>query len=143
MKKFLGIVVLGLLLSGNVFASDIKIKRIECKNPNNKNSFHSKFIIISKDGNKAKLFEALSPYRYLRRDYEIRSGIHFINFWLKDNNVSPEFRIIRSSGELKKGWTGQKLFGICNQMPKDFDPVAYFDEQTKKNIAEKKKSDKF
>ena len=142
MKKLLGIVVLGLLLSGNAFASDIKIKRIECKNPKNKNLFNSKFIIISNDGNGAKLFEALSPYRYLRRDYKVSSGLYFIHFF-KDTNLNPEFRIIRSSGELKKGWTGQKLFGICNKMSEDFDPVAYFDEQTKKNIAEKKKSDKF
>ena len=32
MKKLLGIIVLSLLLSGNGFADEIKVKRIECDN---------------------------------------------------------------------------------------------------------------
>ena len=143
MKKLLVIVVLGLLLSVNAFASDIKIKRIECKNPKDENLFKSKFIIIANNGTKAKWLQSRSKYSYIEKEYKVTSGVHYIYFYNVNDELNPIYRIIRSSGELKKGWSGSKLFGICDKMPENFNPKTYFYNQTMKNRAEKKESDKF
>ena len=141
-KKLLGIVVLGLLLSGNAFGSDIKIKRIECKNPKSKDLFNSKFIIISNNGTKAQWFEKRGRFYYNKFPYDVKSSIQSIKFYYKDTDVVA-FRIERSSGKLLFGIDGAGLVGLCDRMPENFNPEAYFNEQTKKNRVEKKKSDKF
>ena len=142
MKKLLGIVVLGLLLSGNAFGSDIKIKRIECKNPKSNDLFDSKFIIISNNGTKAEVFEKHGKFFYLKNLYYVKSSIQSIKFYYEDSD-NVRFRIERSSGKLLFGIDGAGLVGLCDQMSENFDPEAYFDEQTKKNRVEKKKSNKF
>ena len=87
MKKLLGIVVLGLLLSSNAFGSDIKIKRIECKNPKSKDLFNSKFIIISNNGTKAQWFEKRGRFYYNKFPYDVKSSIQSIKFYYKDTDV--------------------------------------------------------
>ena len=135
--------VLGLLLSVNAFASDIKIKRIECKNPKDENLFKSKFIIIANNGTKAKWLQSRSKYSYIEKEYKVTSGVHYIYFYNVNDELNPIYRINRSSGELKKSWSGSKLFGICDKMPENFNPKTYFYNQTMKNRAEKKETDKF
>ena len=135
--------VLGLLLSVKVFASDIKIKRIECKNPKDENLFKSKFIIITNNGTKAKWLQSRGKYSYTEEEYKVTSGVHYIYFWNKNDELNPRYRIIRSSGELKMSWSGSKIIGICDKMPENFNPKTYFYNQTMKNRAEKKETDKF
>ena len=58
MKKLLGIVVLGLLLSGNAYADNrapIKHKRIECSSNLLTGRANNSFLIISKDDKTAQL----------------------------------------------------------------------------------------
>ena len=76
MKKLLGIVVLGLLISSNSIASDIKIKRIECKIYSDKR-FYNRFFIISENQRDAKLYRAFGWYGWNIVDLKIQLIIIF------------------------------------------------------------------
>tara|TARA_Y100000996_G_scaffold329827_1_gene265962 strand:+ start:182 stop:598 length:417 start_codon:yes stop_codon:yes gene_type:complete len=138
MKKLLGIVVLGLLLSGNAYAADIKFNRIECKDLKN-NRFYNKFFIISENQKEAKLYRSFGNFGWNIVKLKVSTTLNVIEFTI---GSEVRYSINRSTGDYRQGIL-QKFQGTCIKMEDDFDPEAFLSEIVKKNIENKKKQNKF
>ncbi len=138
MKKLLGIVVLGLIFCNTSFASDIKIKRIECKIYSDKR-FYNKFFIISENQKDAKLYRAFGWYGWNIVDLKIKKTLNYIQF-SKGNKW--KYEINRSDGTFYD-YEHTNYIGSCFKMEDNFDPEVFLSENVKKHIADKEKSNKF
>ena len=139
MKKLLGIIVLSLLLSGNGFADEIKVKRIECDNKFSDARFNNYFFVILNNDKLAKLFKSYYSYHWDTKRFDIKTGLNFISFY---ESGSIQFEINRVNGEL---WSiGQsKVVGTCSKMEDGFNPETFLSDIVKKNITKVKEKNIF
>ena len=153
MKKLLAIVVLGLLFSGNAYALDIKVKRIECtffiKRDGVTEKFYNKFFIISDNQKTAKLYRSVGWYGWETIDLKVRANLHYITFEKKSSllDKGPSegmYTIDRGSGDFYGfGDDERNNVGSCFKMEDQFDPEKFFSERVTKHFKDKKKSNKF
>ena len=143
MKKLLGIVVLGLLLSGNAYANDIKIKRIECDNSLHEIRAYNFFIEISQNSKKAKIHRTFGNYGWNTVDYDLQLTLFHITFYKSGITLrKPKYEINRESGVLLDV-DRNKDFGKSFKMEDDFSPETFLSDFTKKNVAKQKEKNKF
>ena len=104
MKKLLGIVVLGLLLSVNAYANDIKILNISCNELGEKRLFNTHHFFISKNQKKAKYIHYNDESIYIDEEsYNVKSSVISIKF-SKGSSLDPQFIIHRKSAKLLRVW---------------------------------------
>ena len=139
MKKLLGIVVLGLLLSGNAYANDIKIKRIECDNKFSDARFDNYFFVILNNDKIAKMFKSYFSFNWKTEWFDIKTGLHYINF---SKSGDLKYEINRANGEL---WSlyQMKVVGTCFKMEDGFNPETFLSDIVKKKIAKEQEKNIF
>ena len=134
---------------------DIKVKRIECDNHNYKARHHNKFIIISSDSKKAKIYSVSDSYRYgniwtkdipkyFIKEYSVLYDLLEIRFSGKsdlDNFPKTKYVLNRENGNLNyltdsSGWK-------CFKMDDDFDPEEYVIETVNKMLEDQENKNKF
>ena len=104
MKKLLGIVVLGLSLSVNAYANDIKILNISCNELGEKKLFNTHHFFISKNQKKAKYIHYNDESIYIDEEsYNVKPSVISITF-SKGSSLDPQFIIHRKSAKLLQVW---------------------------------------
>ena len=138
-KKLIGIVVLSLLLSGNAYSNDIKIKRIECDNKFSDDRFYNYFFVILNNDKYIKMFKSNYSFSWETQRFDIEAGLNFISLRSSGN---LEYQINRANGEL---WSFKevKVVGTCSKMEDGFNPEAFLSRIVEKNIAEEKEKNIF
>ena len=155
MKKLLAILVLGLLLSGSAYGSEIpqiKEKSLKClhtdyKNKNKVNKENYLYLVFSGDRKRATMISPLKPdATYVYKDtFEVRTRLTEIIF-MKEFGAY-KWTLNRKTGDLNEWYTLEynkhSYYGICDPVEKGFDPVRYMDNFVKQNIEKTKKELKF
>ena len=147
MKKILVIIFISFLFITNLYADEIKIKRIECDNVKSEDRYDNYFFIISSDGKTAKKYSIYDgriwqkPSRFIEADYYVSSDLYkilFRNFMKYDVN----FQINRETGTLSST-AHYSIPTACSKMEDGFDPKKYLIDVVNKILSEKKEKNKF
>tara|TARA_B100000029_G_C16830694_1_gene687789 strand:+ start:54 stop:500 length:447 start_codon:yes stop_codon:yes gene_type:complete len=144
MKKFLGILALGLFWCSSAYSDDIKIKRIECVYQTTKNKSKNIFFIIS-DDNKTAYMHRLSDLldgsipRSVKIKMSVNTDLYHITFRGIDSPNSY-YEINRENGALgARHLNPARIVYRCSKMEDGFDPEKYFSEIVNKMIESKKR----
>ena len=146
MKKLLGIVVLGLLLSGNAIAGDfpIKEKRLQCLfnefNPTTAKKTDYLYIVFSENDKTAQFIQLLDDALYVNlKLFDVSLELYWITF--KRNNDASLWEINRKNGTLKQYIKTKEIaYGKCEPVLANFDPRKFLEDLSKKRL--KKEYDK-
>ena len=138
MKELFLYILLCLFVTSNIYADEIKIKRIECASPAEKNRYNNYFIIIDSNDSSAKLYKSIGKYKWNVTNYKLKKDMFSIKFYY--DNVVLHYNLDRETGLIKPIYSTLKQ---CTKMIDGFDPKEFLDKQIKKNILEKKNNNKF
>ena len=148
MKKLLGILVLGLLLSGNAIAGDfpIKEKKLQCLfnefNPSTAKKTDYLYIIFSEDEKRAQFIQLLDDnvYVYLKI-FDVSLELYWITFKRRFDDDASLWEINRKNGTLKQYIKTKEIaYGKCEPVLANFNPRKYLEDLSKKRL--KKEYDK-
>ena len=139
MKKLLGIIVLGLLLSGNANSNEM---RIECDNISSEKRINNYFFIISSDRKKVTWYKGWEYGSSIVDFSYVNLSLEVIRFAKASSLIQYDFQINRETGRLYS-YLREEHSGQCFKMADDFDPKFFVSNTVKKNIAEKKKKNLF
>jgi len=139
MKKLLGIIVLGLLLSGNANSNEM---RIECDNISSEKRINNYFFIISSDRKKVTWYKGWEYGSSIVDFSYVNLSLEVIRFAKASSLIQYDFQINRETGRLYS-YLREEHSGKCFKMADDFDPKFFVSNTVKKNIAEKKKKNLF
>ena len=146
MNKLLGILVLGLLLSGNAIAGDfpIKEKRLQCLfnefNPTTAKKTDYLYIVFSENDKTAQFIQLLDDALYVNlKLFDVSLELYWITF--KRNNDASLWEINRKNGTLKQYIKTKEIaYGKCEPVLANFNPRKYLEDLSKKRL--KKEYDK-
>jgi len=139
MNKLLGIIVLGLLLSGNANSNEM---RIECDNISSEKRINNYFFIISSDRKKVTWYKGWEYGSSIVNFSYVDLSLELIRFAKASSLIQYDFQINRETGRLYS-YLREEHSGKCFKMADDFDPKFFVSNTVKKNIAEKKKKNLF
>ena len=146
MKKLLGIVVLGLLLSVTAYAENdapIKHKRIECKSSEWPQRYNNHFLIISDDDKTAEMISI--PWGKVEKfKVNVTKSLLYITFTFENNDSYGKWLLKRSDGTLEQFTLNNLVLKrTCEPFSKDLDPEEFLKDQIKLNIEKTIKNNKF
>jgi len=145
MKKLLGILVLGLLLSLNAYADNrapIKHKRIECSSNMFPGRVNNSFLIISKDDKTAQLITI--PWNTVEK-FKVEINKTLLNIKFKLINDWDEYWVLERKTGIIKVYSGAKYSHEkkCEPFPDDFDPEKFLNSKISENVKKVIKENKF
>ena len=145
-KKILGIIVLGLLLSGNAYAENdapIKHKRIECKSSDWPQRYNNHFLIISDDDKTAEMISI--PWGKVEKfKVNVTKSFSYITFIFENNDSYGKWLLKRSDGTLEQFTLNNLVIKrTCEPFSKDFNPEEFLNNAIKTNLENLIKNNKF
>ena len=145
MKKLLGIIVLGLLLSGNAYSDDkipIKHKRIECSFDLLPGRENNSFLIISKDDKNAQL---ITLQWNTVETFKVEINTTLLNVTFKLINDWDENWVLERKTGIIKVYSGGKYSHDkkCEPFPDDFDPEKFLNSKINESVKNIIKQNKF